>query len=78
MVPGFGHVAGKALGIHPDVDVMTFTGSTAVGKQFLNYSGESNMKPVWLETGGKSPNLVFADCDDLDKAADCAGRRYFL
>ena len=78
VVPGFGHVAGKALGIHPDVDVMTFTGSTAVGKQFLNYSGESNMKPVWLETGGKSPNLVFADCDDLDKAADCAAAGIFF
>ena len=57
---------------------MTFTGSTAVGKQFLNYSGESNMKPVWLETGGKSPNLVFADCDDLDKAADCAAAGIFF
>ena len=56
----------------PDVACLTFTGSTAVGKMFLSYSGESNMKRVWLECGGKSPNLVFADCADLDKAAEMA------
>lgn len=70
VVPGLGETAGQALGRHMDVDSLVFTGSTAVGKLFLTYSGQSNMKQVWLETGGKSPNLVFADCRDLDAAAD--------
>lgn len=72
VVPGYGEVTGKALGLHPDVDCIAFTGSTEVGKFFLAYSGQSNMKQVWLECGGKSPNLVFADCEDLDAAADMA------
>lgn len=70
VVPGFGPTAGKALGLHMDVDCLAFTGSTAVGKMFLQYAGQSNLKSVWPETGGKSPNLVFADCADLDAAAD--------
>ncbi|MEV6343086.1 aldehyde dehydrogenase family protein [Actinoplanes sp. NPDC051851] len=70
VVPGEGPVAGKALGLHPDVDVVTFTGSTPVGKLFLRYAGESNMKQVWLECGGKSANVVFADAADLDAVAD--------
>ncbi|MEM8496595.1 MAG: aldehyde dehydrogenase [Pseudomonadota bacterium] len=78
VVPGYGHVAGKALGLHNDVDAVTFTGSTEVGKAFLVYSGQSNMKPVWLETGGKSPNLIFADCNDLDTAADRAAMGIFF
>jgi 4-(gamma-glutamylamino)butanal dehydrogenase len=69
VVPGFGETAGRALGMHPDVDVLAFTGSTAIGKKFLEYAGQSNMKQVWLECGGKSPNLVFEDTDDLDLAA---------
>ncbi|MQA74345.1 MAG: aldehyde dehydrogenase family protein [Solirubrobacterales bacterium] len=72
VVPGFGETAGRALGRHPDVDCLTFTGSTEVGKLFLRYSAESNAKPVWLECGGKSPNLVFADAEDLDRAAEMA------
>ncbi len=60
------------------VDCLAFTGSTAVGKMFLQYSGQSNMKQVWLETGGKSPNLVFADCGDLDAAADMAALGIFF
>jgi 4-(gamma-glutamylamino)butanal dehydrogenase len=71
VVPGFGEDAGRALGLHPDVDALVFTGSTKVGKLFMTYAGTSNMKQVWLETGGKSPNLVFADAD-LDKAAEMA------
>ena len=63
VVNGLGVVAGQALGRHPDVDVLTFTGSTAVGRAFLNYSSESNLKRVWLELGGKSPNIVFPDAD---------------
>ena len=63
VVPGYGETAGRALGLHPDVDVLAFTGSTAVGKKFLEYAAQSNMKQVWLECGGK--NLVFDDTDDL-------------
>jgi len=72
VVPGLGETAGKALGLHNDVDCVAFTGSTEVGKYFLAYSAQSNMKQVWLECGGKSPNLIFEDCDDLDAAADMA------
>lgn len=75
VVPGPGETTGRALGLHPDVDCLAFTGSTAVGKLFLRYAAESNLKQVWPECGGKSPNLVFADCADLDAAAEaaCAG-----
>ena len=69
VVPGRGETAGQALGRHMDVDMVAFTGSTEVGKYFLRYSGESNMKHVSLETGGKSPNIVFADAGDLAHAA---------
>lgn len=62
VVPGLGHVTGKALGLHPDVDVLTFTGSTEIGRQFLRYSADSNLKKVVLECGGKSPQIVMADC----------------
>ena len=78
VVPGLGETAGQALGRHMDVDCLAFTGSTAVGKMFLQYSGQSNMKQVWLETGGKSPNLVFADCGNLDAAADMAAFGIFF
>ena len=78
VVPGFGNTAGKALGLHMDVDCLAFTGSTAVGKMFMTYSGQSNLKSVWPETGGKSPNLIFADCEDLDTAADMAAFGIFF
>jgi gamma-glutamyl-gamma-aminobutyraldehyde dehydrogenase len=71
VVPGPGATAGAALGLHPDVDVVAFTGSTATGKRFLRYAADSNLKQVWLECGGKSPNLVFADAD-LDEAVEKA------
>jgi gamma-glutamyl-gamma-aminobutyraldehyde dehydrogenase len=77
VVPGFGEQAGRALGLHPDVDCVAFTGSTEVGKHFLRYAAESNMKQVWLECGGKSPNLVFADVSNLDDAADMAAAGIF-
>ncbi|OKH90131.1 aldehyde dehydrogenase [Thalassospira sp. TSL5-1] len=77
VVPGFGPTAGKALGLHEDVDCITFTGSGEVGKLFLQYSGQSNMKRVWLECGGKSPNIVLADCPDLDAAAEAAAGGIF-
>jgi len=72
VVPGFGETAGQALGRHMDVDVVAFTGSTEVGKLFLRYSGESNMKRLALECGGKSPHIVMQDCGDLDAAAEAA------
>ncbi|KIC28060.1 aldehyde dehydrogenase [Leisingera sp. ANG-M6] len=78
VVPGYGATAGKALGLHMDVDCLAFTGSTAIGKMFMQYSGQSNLKQVWPETGGKSPNLVFADCEDLDAAADMAAFGIFF
>ena len=78
VVPGFGETAGRALGMHMDVDCLAFTGSTEVGKLFQQYAGQSNMKQVWLETGGKSPNLVFADCASLDKAAEVSGLGIFF
>ena len=69
VLPGFGETAGQALGRHMDVDMIAFTGSTQVGKYFLRYAGESNMKHVSLETGGKSPNIIFADAGDLAHVA---------
>lgn len=78
VVPGLGSEAGRALGLHPDVDCLVFTGSTAVGKCFMQYSAQSNLKQVWLECGGKSPNLVFADCQDLDLAAEKAAFGIFF
>jgi gamma-glutamyl-gamma-aminobutyraldehyde dehydrogenase len=69
VVPGFGEKAGKPLAMHPDVDMIAFTGSTEVGKLMLIYAGQSNMKRVALECGGKSPHVVMADAD-LDAAAE--------
>ncbi|MGH8285746.1 MAG: aldehyde dehydrogenase family protein, partial [Steroidobacteraceae bacterium] len=66
VVPGFGHTAGKALALHMDVDAIAFTGSTATGRQILQYAGQSNMKRVSLECGGKSPNIVLADYANLE------------
>jgi len=66
VVPGPGGAAGAALGRHMDVDKVTFTGSTEVGRLFLQYSADSNLKEVTLECGGKSPAVVLADPPDLD------------
>jgi acyl-CoA reductase-like NAD-dependent aldehyde dehydrogenase len=67
MVPGFGETAGRALVAHPDVDKISFTGSTAVGKEIMRTAADT-LKKVSLELGGKSPNIVFADAN-LDAAA---------
>lgn len=67
VLPGFGETAGQAIGRHMDVDVVSFTGSTEVGALFLKYSGESNLKPVGLEMGGKSPFIVLEDADIDDR-----------
>lgn len=72
VLPGYGHTVGKALALHMDVDTLVFTGSSRIAKQLMIYAGESNMKRVWLEAGGKSPNIVFADAPDLDEAARSA------
>ncbi|MEX0346978.1 MAG: aldehyde dehydrogenase [Rhizobiaceae bacterium] len=69
IVTGQGSVTGEALALHMDVDVMAFTGSGATGRRLLEYSARSNLKRCYLELGGKSPNVVFADAPDLDQAA---------
>ena len=69
VVPGFGPTAGAALGRHLDVDALTFTGSGQVGRMFLTYAAESNIKEVSLELGGKSPQLVLADAPDTAAVA---------
>ncbi|MCC3241295.1 aldehyde dehydrogenase PuuC [Enterobacter roggenkampii] len=77
VISGYGHEAGQALALHPEVEVLTFTGSTRTGKQLLKDAGESNMKRVWLEAGGKSANIIFADCPDLDKAVSATAAGIF-
>jgi gamma-glutamyl-gamma-aminobutyraldehyde dehydrogenase len=76
VVPGAGE-PGKLLALHPDVDCLAFTGSTNVGKLIMQYAGQSNLKRVWLELGGKSPNIVMPDCADLDRAANAAAGAIF-
>jgi len=76
VLPGPGGSLGRHLALHEDIDGLTFTGSTAVGKQLMRYSGESNLKRTFLELGGKSPNIVFAD-SNLDKAATFAAIAVF-
>ena len=68
VVTGEGLTAGKALAKHMDVDVIAFTGSGVTGRKILEYSAQSNLKRVYLELGGKSPNIIFADIPDLDVA----------
>ncbi|WP_295640946.1 aldehyde dehydrogenase [uncultured Methylibium sp.] len=78
VVPGYGHEAGEALALHPDVDAIGFTGSTRVGRKMLEYAGRSNLKRVYNELGGKSAFLVFPDFDDLDRCAKTlAGSIFF-
>ncbi|MEO6186651.1 MAG: aldehyde dehydrogenase [Steroidobacteraceae bacterium] len=78
VVTGFGHVAGKALASHMDVDGVAFTGSTATGKLIMGYAAQSNLKRVSLECGGKSPNIVMADCRDVERAARAAAYAIFF
>jgi gamma-glutamyl-gamma-aminobutyraldehyde dehydrogenase len=78
VVAGDGPTAGRALGLHPDVDVLAFTGSTAVGRHFLRYAADSNLKRVWLELGGKSPHIVLPDAPDLERAAATAAWGIFF
>lgn len=76
VLPGPGGSMGKHLATHMDIDGMTFTGSTPVGKLLMEYSGQSNLKRTFLELGGKSPNIVFADAN-LEKAAAMAATAVF-
>lgn len=76
VLPGPGGSLGKHLATHMDIDGLTFTGSTPVGKQLMQYSGQSNLKRTFLELGGKSPNIVFADAN-LEKAAGMAAAAVF-
>jgi len=78
VVPGLGPTAGKALALHMDVDCIAFTGSTATGRTIMQFAGQSNLKRVSLECGGKSPNIVLADYPNLDKAATAAAWAIFF
>ena len=69
VLPGLGEVAGQALGLHEDVDMVSFTGSTEVGRYFLEYAAKSNLKRIVLECGGKSPCVVMDDAQHLDVVA---------
>ncbi len=77
VVTGDGSVAGKALGMHPDVNAISFTGSTVVGKRFLEYSAQSNLKRIVLELGGKNPCVVLDDAENLDYVAEHVARAVF-
>lgn len=74
VVPGVGEIVGRALALHWDVDMVTFTGSTEVGKAMLRYSAQSNLKVVLAECGGKSPQILFCDGVDLDAACESIAR----
>ncbi|TKY44655.1 Aldehyde dehydrogenase family 2 member C4 [Spatholobus suberectus] len=71
VVPGFGPTAGAAIASHMDIDKVSFTGSTDVGREVMRAAANSNLKPVSLELGGKSPLVIFDDAD-LDKAVELA------
>lgn len=77
VLPGYGPECGEPLARHMDVDGLAFTGSTAVGKHLLACAATSNMKRTYVECGGKSPNIVFADAPDLDAAAQAAALGIF-
>ena len=77
VVPGLGSTVGTALAAHPDVDLLTFTGSSATGKKIMAAAGQSNMKRILLECGGKAANIVCEDCPDLDAVADGVTARMF-
>ncbi len=77
VVTGPGRVTGEALALSMDVDVLVFTGSGATGRRLMQYSAQSNLKRVYLELGGKSPNIIFADAPDLAQAAKVAAQGIF-
>lgn len=77
IVPGFGETAGQAIGRHHDIDTVSFTGSTEVGRMFMRYSGDSNLKGVGLELGGKSPFIVLEDAAMTDELIEHAALAAF-
>ena len=77
VVPGLGRTVGAALASHPDVDLLTFTGSTQTGRLLMTLSGQSNAKPLLLECGGKSPHIIFEDVDNLDRIAEVAVQKMY-
>lgn len=77
VLPGFGKEAGEPLALHMDVDGLVFTGSTGVGKHLMGCAARSNMKRAFMECGGKSPNIVFADAPNLKRAAHAAASGIF-
>ncbi|WP_375175002.1 aldehyde dehydrogenase [Pseudooceanicola sp.] len=77
VVTGEGPVVGEAIGLSMEIDVLVFTGSGPVGRRLLEYSARSNLKRVYLELGGKSPNIVFADAPDLDEAVKVSANGIF-
>lgn len=77
VVTGYGEPAGAPLGLHDDVDMVSFTGSTEVGRKFLEYAARSNLKKVVLECGGKNPCVVLDDADNLDVVAEHATQAVF-
>lgn len=77
VVNGFGPEAGKALALHHDVEKIAFTGSAEIGKLMMVYSGQSNLKKVVTECGGKSPHVIMADVQDLERAAATAAGGIF-
>lgn len=78
VVHGTGANDGAALATHPDVDLLSFVGNSAIGKQLMKAAGQSNMERLILECGGESPYLVFEDCpNDLDAiAADIVAKAF--
>ncbi|MBT5218203.1 MAG: aldehyde dehydrogenase, partial [Woeseia sp.] len=77
VVPGDGPEAGEALGMHPDVNAISFTGSTVIGRRFLEYSARSNLKRIVLELGGKNPCVVLDDAENLDYVAEHVAQAVF-
>jgi len=77
VLPGLGETTGQAIGRHGDIDIVSFTGSTEVGGYFLRYAGESNLKVVGLEMGGKSPFIVLDDADLTDDLIEHAAMSAF-
>ncbi len=77
VLPGGGE-PGRVLALHADVDCIAFTGSGRTGRAIMECAARSNLKRVWLELGGKSPNIVLADCPDLDRAAQAAADAIFF
>eukprot|EP01018_Ginkgo_biloba_P023246 Gb_16620 [translate_table: standard] len=77
VLSGFGETAGAAISSHMDIDKVAFTGSTQVGRLIMEAAAKSNMKPVTLELGGKSP-LIILDDADLDEAVNLAHNALFF